>query len=74
MTTSLMTTSHMNYLFRRLLMYTSLVEQTARERVRERQLQAEADQRALRLLAVRRWQRKAERANHQLRLARLAVR
>lgn len=69
-----MTTSLMTYLFRRILMYTSLVELTARERVRERQLQAEADERALRLLAVRRWQRKAEKANYQLRLARLAVR
>ena len=69
-----MTASLVTYLFRRTLMYTSLVEQTARERVHERQLQAEADHRARRLLAVRRWQRKAEKANHQLRLARLAVR
>ncbi len=55
-------------------MLTTLVEQTARATVRERQLQAEADNRARRLLKVRRWQRKAEKANLQVRLARLAVR
>lgn len=55
-------------------MYTPLVEQTARVLVHERQLQAEADNRARRLLTVRRLQRKADRANLQVRLARLAVR
>ena len=55
-------------------MYTPLVEQTARALVHERQRQAEADNRARRLLTVRRLQRKADRANLQVRLARLAVR
>lgn len=55
-------------------MLSTLNEQVARALVDERQLQAEADVRARRLLAVRRWQRKAEVANRQVRLARLAVR
>jgi len=55
-------------------MYSSLHDQVARALVDERQHQAEADVRARRLLAVRRWQRKAEVANRQVRLARLAVR
>lgn len=67
-------TSLVNYALRRLLMYTPLAQQTAQVLVRERQLQAEADHRVHRLLAVRRWQRKAEKANLQVRLARLAVR
>ena len=62
------------YILRRLLMHTALAEQTARVLVHERQIKAEADLRARRLLAVRRWQRKAEKANRQVRLARLAVR
>jgi hypothetical protein len=66
--------SLVNYLIRRLLMYSTLHEQVARVLVQERQHQAEADRRARRLLAVRRWQRKAEVANRQVRLARLAVR
>ncbi len=66
--------SLVNYLIRRLLMYTALAEQTARALVHERQLQAEADNRVRRLLTVRRWQRKADRANLQVRLARLAIR
>lgn len=55
-------------------MYSTLHEQVARSLVEQRQHQAEANARARRLLAVRRWQRKAEVANHQVRLARLAVR
>lgn len=55
-------------------MYATLTSQVARALVEERQLQAEADVRARRLLTVRRWQRKAEQANRQVRLARLAVR
>lgn len=55
-------------------MYSNLHPQVARVLVAERQHQAEADVRARRLLAVRRWQRKAEVANRQVRLARLAVR
>ena len=47
------------YLFRRLQMLTPLLEQNARVSMHERQLQAEADLRARRLLTVRRWQRKA---------------
>ncbi|MCU1593557.1 MAG: hypothetical protein JWO12_949 [Frankiales bacterium] len=55
-------------------MYTALAQQTAQALVHDRQLKAEADTRARRLLTVRRWQRKAEKANHQVRLARLAIR
>jgi hypothetical protein len=66
--------SLVNYLIRRPLMHTPLAEQTGRALVHERQLQAEADNRAHRLLTVRRWQRKADRANLQVRLARLAIR
>lgn len=66
--------SLMTYILRRLLMHTLLAEQTTRALVHERQTQAEAVLRARRLLAVRRWQRKAEKANRQVRLARLAVR
>ncbi|MGB8652515.1 MAG: hypothetical protein WCD35_17845 [Mycobacteriales bacterium] len=62
------------YVLRRLLMFTPLVEQNARALVHERQLQAEADLRAARLVRVRRWQRRADKANLQVRLARLAVR
>jgi hypothetical protein len=55
-------------------MYTPLAEQTVRVLVAERQLQAEADYRAHRLLHLRRWQRKAEKANLQVRLARMSIR
>jgi hypothetical protein len=64
----------MIYILRRLLMHTLFVEQHARALAQERQLQAEAENRVRRLLAVRRWERKAEKANLQLRLARLSVR
>jgi len=47
-----------NYILRRsLTMLTPLVEQNARVLVRERQLRAEADNTAHRLVTVRRWQR-----------------
>lgn len=55
-------------------MYTALAEEHARLTAHERQLEAEAAVRARRLMTVRRWQRKAEKANHRVRLARLAVR
>ena len=55
-------------------MYSNLNQQVAHVLVAERQQQAEAAVRTRRLLAVRRWQRKAEVANRQVRLARLAVR
>ena len=55
-------------------MYTPLAEQTARALVHERQHQAEAASRRRNLLTVRRWQRKAEKANLRVRLALLAVR
>ena len=55
-------------------MYSTLHEPLARSLVERRHLEAESDVRARRLLAVRRWQRKAEVANRQVRLARLAVR
>ena len=47
-----------HYILRRsLTMLTPLVEQNARVLVRERQLRAEADHLAARLVTVRRWQR-----------------
>ena len=46
----------------------------ARQVARERQLEAASSNRAARLVAVRRWQRRAEVANRQVRLARLAIR
>jgi hypothetical protein len=46
------------YLIRRsLTMLTPLVEQNARVLVRERHLRAEAENKAARLVTVRRWQR-----------------
>jgi hypothetical protein len=46
------------YVLRRsLTMLTPLLEQNARVLVRERQLRAEADSTARRLITVRRWQR-----------------
>jgi hypothetical protein len=56
--TSPATTPLTNYILRRsLTMLTPLVEQNARVLVRERQLRAEADRSANRLVTVRRWQR-----------------
>ncbi|MGZ6827676.1 MAG: hypothetical protein ACXVGH_12875 [Mycobacteriales bacterium] len=55
-------------------MYRPLAEQTARTLEHERQAQAEAHYRAARLVHARRWQRKAEQANSQVRLALLSVR
>lgn len=62
------------YILRRFLMYTALAEHTAHALVHERHVQAQADLRARRLLTLRRLQRKAEKVNRQVRLARLAVR
>jgi hypothetical protein len=42
---------------RSLTMLTPLLEQNARVLIRERQLRAEADNKARRLVTVRRWQR-----------------
>lgn len=67
-------TSLVHYLIRRLIMYTALAEELVHATVNERQLKAAADARARRLITVRRWQRRAEKANHRVRLARLAVR
>jgi len=50
-------TSLPNYILRRSLMYTPLAEQVVRVLVRERQLKAEAEHRAARLVTVRRQQR-----------------
>jgi hypothetical protein len=55
-------------------MYSPRLQLRAQAMRRERQLEAEADVRARRLLAVRRSQREVEQANHQVRLARLAIR
>jgi len=53
-----MATSLPTYVMRRsLTMLTPLVEQNARVLVRERQLRAEAENKAHRLVTVRRWQR-----------------
>jgi hypothetical protein len=54
-------------------MYTALAEQLVHATAQQRQHEAEAAARARRLVAVRRWQRKAEKANHRVRLARLAL-
>ncbi|MDX6216082.1 MAG: hypothetical protein QOG99_1666 [Frankiales bacterium] len=67
-------TSLVTYLIRRIKMHTALAEQLVQATVHERQLKAEADARARRLLTVRRWQRKAAKADQQVRLARLALR
>jgi hypothetical protein len=67
-------TSLVNYLIRRIKMHTALAEQLVQATVHERQLKAEAEARARRLLTVRRWQRKAAKAEQQVRLARLALR
>ena len=56
--TSPATTPLTTYALRRsLTMLTPLVEQNARVVIRERQLRAEADTKAARLVTVRRWQR-----------------
>jgi len=55
-------------------MYSTLSHDLARQVAHERQAEAAASNRAARLVAVRRWQRRAEVANRQVRLARLAVR
>lgn len=68
------TTPLVTHLSRRLTMHSTLLAELASSRLAERQLQAEADVRARRLLTVRRWQRKAEKADQRVRLARLAVR
>ena len=53
-----MATSLPTYVMRRsITMLTPLVEQNARVLVRERQLRAESENRASRLVTVRRWQR-----------------
>lgn len=67
-------TSLVQHLIRRLRMHTALAEQLVLVTAHERQLKAAADARARRLLTVRRWQRKAEKADHRVRLARLALR
>ena len=54
-------------------MHTALAEQLVAINVHERQLQAQAEARARRLVTVKRWQRKAEKADQRVRLARLAL-
>lgn len=55
-------------------MFTPLLEQHARATAEERQRRADAENRARHLVTIRRWQRKADHANHQVRQARLALR
>jgi hypothetical protein len=62
------------YNLRRVPMYSPLLQSSGPPPGPARQLQAEADVRARRLLAVRRSQCELERANHQVRLARLSIR
>jgi hypothetical protein len=57
------------YVLRRTLMYMPLAEQTVRALGRERELDAEAERRRRQLIEIRRWQRKAEKANLRVRLA-----
>ena len=54
-------------------MYSLLSNEVARGLTAERQAEAAAHQRAARLVAARRWQRRAEVASRRARLARLAV-
>jgi hypothetical protein len=54
-------------------MHSLLSYDLARQVAHERQREAATSNRAARLVAVRRWQRRAEVANRQARLARLAV-
>lgn len=63
-----------HYLIRRLaMMLNPFLEQHLHAEVHERQRQAEAANRARRLLAVRRWEKRAKLADRRVRLARLAV-
>lgn len=55
-------------------MYSMLSCDLARQAGQERQAEAAAANRASRLVAARRWQRRAEVASRRARLARLAVR
>ena len=50
-------------------MYMPLAEQTVRALGRERELDAEAERRRRQLIEIRRWQRKADKANLRVRLA-----
>ena len=59
--------SFFHYLAGRLTMHTLLVEQTARALLLERQQQASADNLAARLRAIRRWQRRRDKAERQVR-------
>lgn len=54
-------------------MLTPLLEQNARALIHKRQLQAEAENRARLVRTVRRLERKADKVNRQVRLARLAL-
>ena len=54
-------------------MHTALSSELASALVAERQSQAADALRARRLVKLRRWQRRAEQADRQVRLARLAV-
>ena len=54
-------------------MHSVLSHEVARVLVRERHVEAAAAGRAARLVAARRWQRRAEVASHRARLARLAI-
>ena len=55
-------------------MHSLLSYDLARQVERDRHAEAAAFSRAARLRSVRRWQRRAEEANYQVRLARIAVR
>ncbi len=52
----------------------TMYEDLARARMREMEQDASEARRASRLLAARRWQRRAEAASHRARLARLSIR
>ena len=54
-------------------MHTALAEQLVSITAQERQARAQAEARARRLVTVKRWQRKAEKADQRVRLARLAL-
>jgi hypothetical protein len=54
-------------------MYSAMTSEVARVQLRDRQVEAAAAGRAARLVAARRWQRRAEVATYRARLARLAV-
>ena len=57
------------YVLRRTAMFIPLTQETVRALGRERELEAEALRRRRRLVHVRRWERKAEKANLRVRLA-----